>query len=774
LPLAYAQTPAEIYQQKCASCHGAEGGGVEGLHDGPLYGDESLDELTRRISETMPEDDPEACMGDEARAVAAYIHGEFYSRAARIRSGAIAVPRIELTRLTVPQHRNAIADLIGAFTPPVGAIEATVGGLQAEYFESKNMSKTEIRKTQRVDPRVDFDFGPHAPLEGIDPTQFAIIWKGSFATRDTGRYEFRIRTPNGVRLYVNTDAARRTDKLRDDSSQSVQSRLIDAWVGSKEMRTVTGKVFLLGGRQYPLRLEFFKFQDPSASVRLEWKPPHGTWAVMDENVCSPMPAPRTFVLETPFPADDRSLGYERGSSISREWQSATTSAALETAEEVLGRLPLLSGVGPKAKTRASRLGEFAARFASRAYRRPLSPEEEQLFRTTLFENRPPDVAVRRAVLLALSSPHFLYTNLSTADVSHRRAERLALALWDSLPDEVLRDAADDGALATSEQVTVQAERMIDGPRTRNKLQGFFRHWLELEERDLAKDQSLYPEFDNAVIADLRRSLEIFVDRIVWSDTSDYRQLLLADYLMLNPRLRRLYDQPSETAKENESDVDVENGGDPADFKHVDLESESRAGILTHPYLLSAFAYHDNTSPIHRGVFLTRNIIGRALKPPPVAVSFENNQFAPDLTMREKVTELTRDKACQSCHEVINPLGFALENYDAVGRWRATDAGKQIDTHGDYTSPEGTTHRITSARDIAHFAAGSPTAQRAFITQVFQHLVKQSPSAFGDSTIENLRREFVADDFHIQRLLIRIATLATMHDQPKLASQETFP
>jgi hypothetical protein len=185
-------------------------------------------------------------------------------------------------------------------------------------------------------------------------------------------------------------------------------------------------------------------------------------------------------------------------------------------------------------------------------------------------------------------------------------------------------------------------------------------------------------------------------------------------------------------------------------------------VLTHPYLLSAFAYHNNTSPIHRGVFLTRNIVGRRLKPPPIAVAFKNDEFPPQLTMREKITRLTRDNACMSCHGVINPLGFALENYDAIGRWRALDNDRPVDAKSEYVTAEGDTVEVENAVDIAHFAVASESAHRAFVTQMFHHLVKQDPAAYGPDVVESLRLGFAADGFNIQNLITRIATLSAMH------------
>ena len=847
---AQAEPGASIFRGKCANCHGANGQGVADGHDEPLHGDKSIDELARLIERTMPEEEPETCVGDEARQVADYIYNEFYSPAARKKNRIATAPRVELTRLTVPQYRNALADLIGQFTPtprintrrrrgrqpPDDAPRAPPEpGLRAQYYQSKGMSKADKLQQDRVDRSIDFDFEQQSPVEGITADQFSIIWQGTLLAGDTGYYEFRVRTENGARLYLNSDSPERRRKLRDDSSVAGQAALIDAWVSSGEMREPTARVFLLGGRRYPLRLEFFKYKEKTASIRFQWKPPHGAWSVLDQDHLNTAPAARVFVVDTPFSADDRSLGYERGSSVSRQWHAATNSGAIAAAAEVVNRLPLLARFDEssppgreESPSREEQLRDFVARFASVAFRRPLTSDEKQFFRVAPFDEAPSlDAAVRRAVLLILNSPHFLYTDLTPVGQEpsqHAIASRLAFALWDSIPDESLFEAASNGRLNSVEQIEAQARRMIASPRARAKMHGFFDHWLELGERDLAKDKAMFPEFDEAIIADLRRSLELFIEQVVWSEPSDYRQLLLADYLILNERLRGLYEterqddfaesDATESAEndsttvvtdsasavvEAEAPVSSEPLAEPEhvaqsehpetpehpatpehpvhpepEFQLVAFSPDRRAGVLTHPYLLSAFAYHNNTSPIHRGVFLTRNIVGRGLNPPPMAVAFKNDEFSPDLTMREKITELTRDSACMSCHQVINPLGFALENFDAVGRWRTSDNNKPVDTKSEYTTAEGQTLNVTNARDVANFAVNSESAHRAFVTQVFQQLVKQNPSAYGADVIGQLRLEFAEDDFNIQNLWARIATLAaaqghaaTPEPEPKL-------
>jgi mono/diheme cytochrome c family protein len=765
---------AQIYQQQCASCHGSGGQGVAGKFEEPLYGSRSIESLQRLIERTMPEGEPEACVGEDARQVAEYIYDEFYSPEARRRKGLARDARLALVRMTATQHRNAVADLLAHFTPAPNVIpgnetsEATppgvLPGLRAEYFQSKGMNKADSLQIERVDRRIDFDFGEESPGEGITADQFAIIWEGAVWPRATGHYEFRVRTENGARLYLNDDPAERIRRLRDDSAAAGQVALIDDWVSSGERREKSARVFLLGGRPYPLRLEFFKYREASALISLEWKPPNGAWSLLDHNHLTTAAVPRTFVLDTPFPADDRSRGYERGSSLSRAWQSATMNAAAATAAEVVHRLPLLAGFEGSDSGRDGILKDFVARFASVAFRRPLTGGEEQLFRETLFTAAAnPEAAVRRAIMLVLMSPSFLYPDLTPEDeapAQHTVASRLSFALWDSIPDKALLEAAGQGRLATMEQIESEARRMISDPRARAKMREFLRHWLELGEHDLSKDSNLFPEFDEAVIADLRHSLELFVEQVIWSESSDYRQLLLADYLPLNDRLRRLYDPAASESVESGSSESSSG----SDFELVSLSSGKRAGVLTHPYLLSAFAYPNNTSPIHRGVFLTRNIMGRPLRPPPVAVAFKEEEFPPEITMREKITQLTSSTACMSCHSIINPLGFALENFDPLGRWRDTDNNLPVDTLGEFVTDEGDRVEIGSALDVARFAAEDEAARRAFVNRAFVYLVKQDSAAYGPETLDRLLEGFEQDNFNIRELLIRIAVLSAAHSQ----------
>jgi len=367
--------------------------------------------------------------------------------------------------------------------------------------------------------------------------------------------------------------------------------------------------------------------------------------------------------------------------------------------------------------------------------------------------------VKRIVLLTLKSPRFLYLGLDDQKPdAFDVASRLSFGLWDSLPDRQLTTLAAQGSLHTAEQVSQQARRMLADPRAHAKMQYFLHHWLQMGHVEfLSKDDKLFPGFTPEIISDLRTSLNLFLDDVVWSPSSDYRRLLLEDDLFVNNRLAKFYGVGTNTTD---------------DFVKVSLDPKQRSGVVTHPYLLAAFSYQKSTSPIHRGVFLTRNIVGRALKSPPVAVAFKEEDFSPNLTMREKIAELTRPQACQGCHSVINPLGFSLEHYDAVGRFRTRDGDKPIDASADYITDDGKIVKLNGARDIAEFAVTSEHAQNAFVEQLFHQVVKQPLLAYGPGVQAQLRRSFIASGYNIQQLLTDISTIAARRGLNKPAGKKS--
>ena len=726
-----------VYRQDCMSCHGPVGEGVAGKSDEPLVGEKSIASLAKYIAREMPEDDPGTLSMADATASAEYIHQAFYSAEARARNHP---PRIELAHLTVRQYRESIADLLGSLRGAFGTTET--GGLAGVYRERPerdpkmpDRNRPEATFKKQVDPVIDFDFGANAPEKGTYAAQFSINWTGSVLAPDTGEYEFRVTSLNGVRFYVNPP-----------EGGNEKNALIDLWVSSGMSRSAHASVFLLGGRSYPVKIEFFKFKDKTAGLKLEWRPPGGDWTVVPRSHLSPAWSSHVNVVSVPLPPDDGSIGYERGSSVSREWTEAVAKGALQVSAMIGPGVFGLAGTKADAPDRAEKLKAFSLRFAQLAYRRPLTDEQKADLAAIYAGDVAPEVAAKRAFIFTLSNPAFLYPGIGPQD-DYAVASRLALALWDSVPDAPLLKAATAGQLKTEAQVRQHAQRMMKDPRAKAKLRDFLHDWLHVEEgAEIAKDQKEYPGFDQGVVMDLRTSLDLFTENIVWSEKSDYRQLLLGDTILMNQRLAKFYGQQVA----------------PGDgFQPVKMDADQRAGVLTHPYLLATFSYTKSTSPIHRGVFVTRNILGRMLKPPPMAIAFMDDKFDPSFTMREKVTELTSKPACMSCHVTINPLGFSFERFDAVGRVRATDNKKPVDPVSDYVAADGSVLKLTGARDVGVHAAESQAGQAGFVRNLFHSLVKQPPAAYSPELVGQLTDKFRADGFHVRNLAVEVAVVAAL-------------
>lgn len=728
-----------VYRQQCASCHGAKGEGTKAYRK-PLIGSQSAGQLAKFIAQSMPPGQKHASPAN-AKLVANYISDAFYSPLAQARN---APPRIELSRLTVRQYRNALTDLVGSFRAPVQWDSKR--GLKAEYFKARDL-RGDQRVLERIDPQVNFDFGTTMPVpEQPDPHRFAIRWTGAVLAPETGDYEFVIKSDHALRLWVN-------DPKRP---------LIDATVKSGKDNEYRGVMTLLGGRVYPLRFEFSKAKQGvddekkekaapplPAAVSLEWKPPHRVQEVIPSRCLLPINAPEAFVCPTPFPPDDRSMGYERGTSVSKAWDEATTDAAFETTGYVISHLAELSGVANDAPDRTSKLQEFCKQFATRAFRRPLTPDEIQFYVGKQFV-RTPDVemAIKRVLLLTLKSPQFLYREIGAGKPNpYDVASRLAFGLWDSPPDSALLQAAQEGKLVTREQVAAQAERMTGDPRTWFKVREFLLQWLKVDSYpDLAKNPKRFPEFDATAANDLRTSFELFLEQTAWSDKADFRDLLLTDNYALNGRLAKIYGVKL---------------AEDAPFQTVALEPKDRAGVLSHPYLLASFAYLDNSSPIHRGVLVARNLLGRQLQPPPQAFTPLAADLHPKLTTRQRVSLQTKPAACSGCHNMINPLGFTLERFDAIGRIREIENGSPVDASGSYTARDGKTLMFKGVKELARFLANSDESQAAFVEKLFQFETKQPVRAYGAQTLPALKREFAANQFSIRKTLVDMITTSAM-------------
>ena len=847
---------AQIYKETCQSCHGKTGQGIEGQYERALAGDLSLGSLTKLISRTMPEEDADACIGEDAAAVATYIHNAFYSEAARVRN---RPPRIAMSRLTGEQLRQSIADLYGHFTKPPETSDQR--GVKATYYNGTSRKSEELQ-IDRVDKVIDFDFGTESPGDGIAPQSYLIHWEGSLKVDKTGRYQIVLRSTCSCMMEFGS-------RNRELINNHVQSE------GRDEFKR---DIFLTAGRAYPFEISFLqrkrKTKQPPARVSLSWIPPGGIEEVIPQQNLIPEQLADTFALQAKLPPDDRSYGYDRGTAVGRQWDESTTATAIEFAEIAIEELypKYRHRYRAEADENRSVLKRFLAEVVTVAFRGKLDAPTRKLYIDQQIERVEDDgEAIRRVMLLALKSPRFLYPTLDTEHSrSQRTANRLALVMHDSLPsapwlvnaaakdklqndsqltnaarrmvddyrthaktltflndwlglqntDEIAKDsqrtanrlalvmhdslpsapwlvnAAAKDKLQNDSQLTNAARRMVDDYRTHAKTLTFLNDWLGLQNTDeIAKDTEQFPGFDPNTIQDLKKSMNRFLLDFIESDTSDFRELLQADWRYTTKRLENYYgsawrsdmpegqlDTPKPRATQETETQETADTKKNQSIRHAATQIESimsrsiqdreiHAGVLSHPLIMSNLAYHRTTSPIHRGVFLTRRTLGRVLRPPDASFTPLSAELHPDLTTRERVQLQTGEINCQACHEQINSLGFAFEHFDATGRFRRKEKTKQINAAGSYTDRNGKRVAFNGARELADYLAQSEDCHHAFVEAAFEHFVKQPITAYGSGTADKITKSFQDSGYNIHELLISIAVTASR--QPTAATTTTL-
>ena len=723
----------KIYEAKCVSCHGQNGTGIKGKYSKPLSGDLTPNQLAKVIEETMPKEDPGSLSEADAFEVSSYIHELFYSSIARERN---RQARIELSRLTVKQYRNSMMDLIGSFRPTAIPSDKTKG-IRGEYFKTRNFNKGDLAES-RIDAEVDFDFKEESPISGkMEPSEFTLRWTGAIYAPETGYYEFVIHASHAIRLWVNDD----------------NTPLIDAWVKSGKDTEYKGSIYLVSGRSYSLRLEFTKAKQgvndnkkpkvvQPAFVKLLWKKPGGPVEICPGEYLSSTTLSEVFVLSTPFPPDDGSLGWERGVTVSKEWDQATTEGALEAAKYIAIKLPEFAKTKEGDAQRIEKTEEFLKKFATKAFRRNLQTSENETIKKVLKEFKDPQDGALRVLVWVLKSPNFLYRNEGQGDSV---ASQLSYTLWDSIPDQQLLEAEASGKLKNSEGLNREIDRMLLDARAHEKIRGFFHDILLLNQsHELNKDASRFPGFDPKLESDLRISLDKTIDQIFWEKESSYQRLFLEQDLFMNERIAKFYQQKPAS----------KNG-----FEKVSFDAGQRAGIITHPYMLSMLSYSAESSPIHRGVFLARSLLGVTLKPPPEAAAPLAASLHPSLNTRERVALQTKGGACMTCHGTINSLGFTLERFDAVGRLREKDNAKSIDSNGWYVARDGKKVTLENAQSLGRYLANSPDAHRAFTEQMFHNMLKQPTRAYGAETLEQLTLYFEKNSLNMRQLAAEMARMA---------------
>jgi hypothetical protein len=322
----------------------------------------------------------------------------------------------------------------------------------------------------------------------------------------------------------------------------------------------------------------------------------------------------------------------------------------------------------------------------RAFRRPVTDAEVDRFAglvesTISAQGETYDYGLFVAIQAILVSPDFLFRmeadpaegqserNLNDYEI----ASRLSYFLWSSMPDDELFQAAENKRLLDRQVLRAQIERMLKDPKSASLSRNFAAQWLNLRNlADVRPNPEVFPEFDEALRSSMGRETELLFNTIV-SENRSIEEFLSADYTFVNERLAKHYGISGVQGEE---------------FVRVSLAGTQRTGVLTHGSVLTLTSNPGRTSPVKRGKWILENILGQVPPPPPPGVPAleEASGDVSQLSLRERMEIHRKDPGCASCHKTLDPLGMGFENFDAVGRWRDQEAGKNVDASGDL--PDG--------------------------------------------------------------------------------------
>lgn len=416
----------------------------------------------------------------------------------------------------------------------------------------------------------------------------------------------------------------------------------------------------------------------------------------------------------------------------------------ESRRLVFGEAPMVNRRGRKEAV------EIVSRLCRRAYRRPVTSEDlasPMMFFDRVFKTEDFEAAIESALTSILVNPNFLFkiegaspTSESISTISQfELATRLSYFLWSSLPDETLLKLAEQGRLNDDMILAEQVERMLRDPKAESLVNNFAAQWLYLRNLEsITPNLRLFPDFDDNLRQAFRGETESLVRDVIKNDHS-VLGLIRSEFTYLNERLATHYGI---------------RGVRGSHFRRVKLTPGSkRGGLLRHGSVLMVTSYATRTSPTIRGNWVLENLLGTPAPPPPPDVPnlTENNPLK-STSIRERLAMHREDPACASCHDLMDPVGFSLENYDAVGRWREFDGSLDVDSIG--VLPDGST-----VKTIEDLESGILRRPAVFVRTLAEKLMTfglgRSVEPFDQPAIRDVVRRAEENEFRFSSIVTGI-------------------
>jgi hypothetical protein len=388
--------------------------------------------------------------------------------------------------------------------------------------------------------------------------------------------------------------------------------------------------------------------------------------------------------------------------------------------------------------------KILARVMRLAYRRPLRDDDLTVpmrFFEVGLQHGGFETGIESALAAVIVNPYFLLrfetqpndlksgSSYPVSDIE--LASRLSFFLWSSIPDDELLTLAEQGKLRQPEVLQEQVMRMLRDSRSQSLVTNFAEQWLYLRNLDSFRpDMRLFPDFDDNLRTALRRETELLFDWVLREDRS-VLDLISTDTTFLNERLAKHYGVPHVIGSH---------------FRPVQLSDSNshRGGLLRHGSILAVTSYATRTSPTVRGNWILGNILGTPLPPaPPNVPALKDKTHSESLSIRERLSEHRANPACASCHDLMDPIGFAFENFDAVGRWRTFDDGRMVDATGEL--PDGT--KIVNFEELEQSILKQPDLFVGTLTEkLMTFALGRGIESYDAPAIRKIVRDAAAHDF----------------------------
>jgi hypothetical protein len=466
-------------------------------------------------------------------------------------------------------------------------------------------------------------------------------------------------------------------------------------------------------------------------------------------------------LPTELPDDDLLYGFTSiaaaGTTISPLAAEQYENAAYFVLDQVFGNdLRRLDVVGCQ-PTEVSDpcVAEFFAAFAKKAWRRPVEDAEVDalvaLTATVDADLGDINQSMKFAAASVLQSPHFLFrveVGVPVEGAPHllrytswEMASRLSYLILASPPDDELIALADADELQSVAAIEEQAVRMLDDERARPALVAFFRDFMNIAKLDtLDKSVELFPQMNATLGPSMRLEIEQMFEATVFDESGDFRELFTTRKTFVNEDLARVYG--------------IDGIVGPEMRPHTFTDGSHRAGLLTSAGFLAANAHQTQTSPTHRGRFVRIQLLCQDVPPPPAGVDTslpEPDPDAPPLTLRERLEAHRDQPACAGCHQLMDPLGFAFEHYDAIGAYREVDEnGLTLDSTSEV---DGTP--VGNASDVGDVIAQLPEAAECIAQRFYEHGGAHLVENGEEDALQEVIDEFVASDYDFRSLVVAL-------------------